>query len=70
MNHIVNNSTTNDHELMSEISIIRMVFNHLPTNRSFLEMLVIGENQAKIDLIKHFFKICNKKDFSILLGGL
>ena len=44
MNHIVNNSTTNDHELMSELSIIRMVFNLLPTNRSFLEMLVIGEN--------------------------
>lgn len=45
MNEIVNNSTSNDHELMSELSIIRMVYNLLPTNRSFLEMLVIGKNK-------------------------
>ena len=44
MNNIVNRSTSNDHALMSELSIIRMVYNLLPINRSFLEMLVIGEN--------------------------
>lgn len=45
MNEIVNISTSNDHELMSELSIIRMVNNLLPNNRSFLEMLVIGKNK-------------------------
>ena len=68
-NDIVNNSNNNDYELMSTNSVIRMIYNILPTNRSFLEMLVIGDNLQKINLIRHCFKICNEEKHEGL-GGM
>lgn len=68
INKIMNKSSSNDHELMSEVAIVRMVYNQLPINRSFLEMLVLGENQQKVRLLRHFFKICNTDDFSEFIG--
>jgi hypothetical protein len=47
---------------MAELSIIRLVFNILPTNRNFLELLVVGANKNKIGMLQHFFLICNRKN--------
>ena len=44
-----------------------MIFNILPTNRTFLELLVVGKNTNKIALLRHFFKILNKKNFEDVL---
>ena len=67
---ITNSSTSNDHELISEEGIIRIIYNILPIHRSFLEMLIVGETQQKINIIKYFFDICNRANFEdgLLVG--